>query len=113
MLKKKKLSLFFKNKSKISIIEINDDNIQDKLDEINLNKIKKISKEAYTENIKNNMVEYVKTNNNINIKYDVWLKQFNKEDYIQEFEGKTRDNEIYHEIWDSLNKLYKGFEILY
>ena len=67
------------------------------IDEINLNKIKKISKEAYTENIKNNMIKYVKTNNNINIKYDIWLKQFNKEDYIQEFEDKTRDNEIYHE----------------
>jgi len=115
MLKKKKHKYFFKtkSKSKISIIEINDDNIQDKLDEINLNKIKKISKETYTENIKNNMIKYIKTNNNINIKYDIWLKQFNEEDYIQEFEDKTRDNEIYHEIWDSLNKLYQGFQILY
>ena len=113
MLKKKKYLYFFKEKPIVRLIEINDDNIQDKLDEINLNKIKKISKEKYTENIKNNMIEYIKTNNNINIKYDIWLKQFNEEDYIQEFEDKTRDNEIYHEIWDSLNKLYEGFQILY
>ena len=33
---KKKFTTFFKNKSKVEVIEINEDNIQSKLDEINL-----------------------------------------------------------------------------
>ena len=112
MVKKKKYLYFFKEKPTVRLIEINDDNIQDKLDEINLNKIKKISKETCAENIKNNMVKYIKTNNNINIKYDIWLKQFNEADYIQEFEGKTRDNKIYHDIWMKLFN-HEGYEIIY
>ena len=113
MSKKKKLSTFFKNKSKIEIIEINEDNIQSKLDEINLKRIQNISKKKYNENIKNNMIEYFKKNNNSNLEYKDWVKQFNEQDYINEFIDKIRNNEIYHEIWNDLNKTYKDFEILY
>ena len=37
---KKKFTTFFKNKSKVEVIEINEDNIQSKLDEINLKRSK-------------------------------------------------------------------------
>ena len=104
---------FFKNKSKVTVIEINEDNIKNKLDEINLKKIQNISKEKYNENIKNNMIEYFKKNNNTNLEYKGWVKQFNDQDYINEIIDKIRNNEIYHEIWNDFNKTYKGFEILY
>jgi len=110
---KKKLTTFFKNKSKVEVIEINEDNIQNKLDEINLKKIQNISKEKYNENIKENMIEYFKKNNNTNLEYKEWVKQFNEQDYINEFIDKIRNNEIYHEIWNNLNKTYKDFEIIY
>tara|TARA_B100000989_G_scaffold271351_1_gene228055 strand:- start:747 stop:1088 length:342 start_codon:yes stop_codon:yes gene_type:complete len=113
MSKKKKLSTFFKNNSKTEVIEINEDNIQSKLDEINLKKIQNISKEKYNENIKNNMIEYFKINNNTNLEYKEWVKQFNEQDYTNEFTDKIRNNEIYHEIWNDLNKTYKDFEIIY
>ena len=114
MSKKKKLSTFFKNKCKIPQCSVsNEDNIQNKLDEINLKKIQNISKEKYNENIKNNMIEYFKKNNNTNVEYINWVKQFNEQDYINEFVDKIRDNEIYHEIWVSLNKPDGGFEIIY
>lgn len=113
MSKKKKISTFFKNKSKVEVIEINEDNIQNKLDEINFKKIQNISKEKYNENIKVNMIEYLKKNNNSNLEYKEWVKQFNKQDYINEFTDKIRNNEIYHEIWNNLNKTYKDFEIIY
>lgn len=113
MSKKKKLPSFFKNKFKVEVIEINENNIQSKLDEINLKKIQNISKEKYNENIKNNMVEYFKKNNNTNLEYKEWVKQFNEQDYINEYTDKIRNNEIYHEIWNDLNKTYKDFEILY
>ena len=114
---KKKFIFFFKNKSKVEVIEINEDNIQSKLDEINLKKIQNISKEKYNENIKNNKIEYFKKNNNSNLEYKEWVKQFNEQDYINEFTDKIRNNEIYHEIyheiWNDLNKTYKDFEIIY
>ena len=110
---KKKLKTFFKNKSKVEVIEINEDNIQSKLDEINLKKIQNISKKKYNENIKNNMIEYFKKNNNSNLEYKDWVKQFNEQDYKNEFTDKIRNNEIYHEIWNDLNKTYKDFEIIY
>ena len=110
---KKKFTTFFKNKSKVEVIEINEDNIQNKLDEINLKQIQNISKKKYNENIKNNMIEYFKKNNNSNLEYKEWVKQFNEQDYINEFTDKIRNNEIYHEIWNNLNKTYKDFEIIY
>ena len=104
---------FFKNKSKVTVIEINEDNIKNKLDEINLKKIQNISKEKYNENIKNNMIEYFKKNNNTNLEYINWVKQFNEQDYINEFVDKIRNNEIYHEIWGNIIKSDGGFEIIY
>ena len=113
MSKKKKLSTFFKNKSKIEVIEINENNIQSKLDEINLKKIQNISKEKYNENIKNNMIEYFKKNNNTNVEYIHWVKQFNEQDYINEYVDKIRNNEIYHKIWGNIIKSDGDFEIIY
>ena len=105
---------FFKNKFKIPQCSVsNEDNIQNKLDEINLNKIQKVSKVRYNDNIKNNMIEYIKKNDNSYVEYINWVKQFNEQDYINEFVDKIRDNEIYHEIWVSLNKPDGGFEIIY
>ena len=82
------------------------------LEEVNLKKIQHASKVIYNHNITDNMIKYIKSNNNINIKYDIWLKQFNEADYIQEFEDKTRDNKIYHDIWMKLFN-HEGYEIIY
>ena len=112
---KKVKGIFFK-KSKIIIKEEEEniqENIQDQLDDINLKKFQEISKYKYNETIKNNMIDYIKNNNNINLKYDEWIKQFNELDYKNEFVDEIRNNEIYHKIWTDLNKSYKDFEILY
>ena len=94
------------------INEYDIDYIKKILEEVNLKKIRHVSKEIYNHNIMDNMIKYIKTNNNINIKYDIWLKQFNEEDYIQEFEEKIRDNKIYHDIWVELF-YHEGYEIIY
>ena len=94
------------------INEYDIDYIKKILEEVNLKKIQHASKVIYNHNIMDNMIKYIKTNNNINIKYDIWLKQFNEEDYIQEFEDKTRDNKIYHDIWMKLFN-HEGYEIIY
>ena len=122
---KKKSIKFFKKKDKnpnvnenTEVTECEDineydiDHIRKILEEVNLTKIRHVSKEIYNHNIMDNMIKYIKTNNNINIKYDIWLKQFNKADYIQEFEDKTRDNKIYHDIWMKLFN-HEGYEIIY
>ena len=124
-MKKKSINLFKKTNSNSSkntvkkcvaikedINEYDIDYIKKILEEVNLKKIRHVSKEIYNHNIMDNMIKYIKTNNNINIKYDIWLKQFNEEDYIQEFEDKTRDNKIYHDIWMKLFN-HEGYEIIY
>ena len=97
---------------KEDINEYDIDHIRKILEEVNLTKIRLVSKEIYNHNIMNNMIKYIKNNNNINIKYDIWLKQFNEADYIQEFEYKIRDNKIYHDIWVKLF-YHEGYEIIY
>ena len=64
----------------------------------------KISKYKYNETIKNNMIDYIKNNNNINLKYDEWIKQFNELDYKNEFVDEIRNNEILFLNWESINK---------
>tara|TARA_B110000902_G_C13713004_1_gene362034 strand:+ start:40 stop:426 length:387 start_codon:yes stop_codon:yes gene_type:complete len=97
---------------KEDINEYDIDHIRKILEEVNLTKIRLVSKEIYNHNIMNNMIKYIKNNNNINIKYDIWLKQFNEADYIQEFEYKIRDNKIYHDIWVKLF-YHEEYEIIY
>ena len=97
---------------KEDINEYDIDHIRKILEEVNLEKIQHASKVIYNHNITDNMIKYIKSNNNINIKYDIWLKQFNEADYIQEFEDKTRDNKIYHDIWMKLFN-HEGYEIIY
>ena len=104
-----------KNTEVIKSEDINEydiDYIKKILEEVNLKKIQHASKVIYNHNITDNMIKYIKSNNNINIKYDIWLKQFNEADYIQEFEDKTRDNKIYHDIWKKLFN-HEGYEIIY
>ena len=119
---KKKSKIFFKKTKKDfrekhevineDINEYDIDYIKKILEEVNLKKIQHASKVIYNHNITDNMIKYIKSNNNINIKYDIWLKQFNEADYIQEFEDKTRDNKIYHDIWMKLFN-HEGYEIIY
>ena len=112
---KKVKGIFFK-KYKIIIKEEEEniqENIQDKLDDINLKKFQEISKYKYNETIKNNIIYYIKNNNNINLKYDEWIKQFNELDYKNEFVDEIRNNKIYHEIWNNLTESFNDFEILY
>ena len=117
MSKKEKLRNIFLKKSKIETndnnIEFNKNNIQEKIDEINLKKLQQISKYKYNENIKNNMINYIKNNDNINLEYEEWIKQFNELDYKNEFVDEIRNNKIYHEIWNNLTEAYNDFEILY
>ena len=110
MSKREKVKGFFLKNQKV---EIKKDNIQDKLDEINLKKFQEISKYKYNETIKNNMIDYIKNNNNTNINYDDWVKQFNEQDYINEFVDEIKNNKIYHEIWNNLTESFNDFEILY
>ena len=110
--------ILFKNKKNISDIEvkkINEINIEERIERINnvnLKKIQQISKKNYHDNIKNNMINYIKNNNN-NKLYYLWLIQFNEEDYNQEKINKTRENAIYHKIWDSIIKEDCDFEVIY
>ena len=114
----KKKSKFFikKTNSKwhknTEVIKDDISHLKNILEEVNLKKIQHASKVIYNHNITDNMIKYIKSNNNINIKYDIWLKQFNEADYIQEFEDKTRDNKIYHDIWMKLFN-HEGYEIIY
>lgn len=108
---------FSKNKKLINEIEVkhvNEINIEERIERINnvnLKKIQIISKQNYYDNIKNGMINYIKNNNNIN--YSDWLINFSKEDYNQEFVNKTRKNEIYHKIWDSIIIEASDFEVIY
>ena len=57
------------------------------------------------------MISYIK-NNNYNVDYDNWLKQFSIEDYNNEFINKIRNNDIYHNLWNDIRK-FNEFEIIY
>ena len=71
----------------------------------NLQKIKIESENIYKENIRNNIINYIKKKENTNINYNDWLKLFNKLDWELEFNNsEKRDNKIYHEIWDNITK---------
>ena len=71
----------------------------------NLQKIKIESEKIYRENIRNNIIYYIKKRENTNINYNNWLKLFNKLDWELEFNNlEKRDNKIYHEIWDNITK---------
>jgi hypothetical protein len=71
----------------------------------NLQKIKIESEKIYRENIRNNIIYYIKKRENTNIDYNNWLKLFNKLDWELEFNNlEKRDNKIYHEIWDNITK---------
>ena len=71
----------------------------------NLQKIKIESENIYKENIRNNIINYIKKKENTNINYNDWLKLFNKLDWELEFNNSDkRDNKIYHEIWDNITK---------
>ena len=103
-----------RNINGIDVKHVNEINIEErieKINNINLKKIQTISKQNYYDNIKNHMINYIKNNNNIN--YSDWLNEFSKEDYNQEFINKTRKNEIYHNIWNSIVIEYSDFEIIY
>ena len=105
-----------RNINEIEVKNINEINIEERIDRINnvnLKKIQIISKQNYHDNIKNNMINYIKNNNNNKLDYFLWLIQFNKEDYNQEKINKTRENAIYHTIWDSIIKEDRDFEVIY
>ena len=69
-----------------------------------LDKIKKDSEEKYKESIKQNMINYMKSNEQKDITYENWLRTFNILDWEQEYNyvSEKRDNKIYHNLWDSL-----------
>jgi predicted transcriptional regulator len=69
-----------------------------------LDKIKKDSEEKYKESIKQNMINYMKTNEQKDITYENWLRTFNILDWEQEYNyvSEKRDNKIYHKMWDNL-----------
>jgi len=69
-----------------------------------LDKIKTESETQYKQKIENDMIEYIKENNNKDIKYEDWLRGFNILDWEQEFnyESEKRENKVYHDIWDNL-----------
>jgi hypothetical protein len=76
-----------------------------------LDKIKTESETQYKQKIENDMIEYIKENNNKDIKYEDWLRGFNILDWEQEFnyESEKRENKVYHDIWDILTE----FVIIY
>ena len=82
-------------------------------EEEKLKKIKIESENKYRKNIKNNIIEYIKKNDN-NITYNNWLKSFNKLDWELEFNNnlEKRGNKIYHEIWDNITK-YNEYVLIY
>ena len=111
----KKIKIKFFKKKSVSDVDVkcvNELNIEEKIENINLKKIQKISKEKYHENIKNNMINFIKNNDN-DLEYLNWLRQFNEEDYLQEYVNKTRKNDIYHNIWDSIIREEGDFELIY
>ena len=57
------------------------------------------------------MIEFKQ--NNTNLEYIDWVKQFNEQDYINEFIDKIRDNKIYHDIWNNIIQSDGDFEIIY
>ena len=69
-----------------------------------LDKIKTDSEEKYKESIKQNMINYMETNEQKDITYENWLRTFNILDWEQEYNyvSEKRDNKIYHNLWDSL-----------
>ena len=79
-----------------------------------LDKIKTESEIQYKEKIENDMIEYIKKNNNNEIKYEDWLREFNVLDWEQEFnyESEKRENKVYHDIWDILT-INNEFVIIY
>ena len=107
-----KKKTIYKN-NKLNINENNKLNINDKIDNINLDKIQKISKELYFDNVKDNIINYIKNlQNSNNINYNDWLKQFNEQDYNNELVHKIRDNKIYHKIWNDIID-YDDFQLVY
>ena len=102
-MKKNIIGLMKKNNSNENIEE----NIikEDIKESQNLQKIKIESEKIYRENIRNNIINYIKKRENTNIDYNNWLKLFNKLDWELEFNNlEKRDNKIYHEIWDNITK---------
>jgi len=102
-MKKNIIGLMKKNNSNENIEE----NIikEDIKESQNLQKIKIESEKIYRENIRNNIIYYIKKRENTNIDYNNWLKLFNKLDWELEFNNlEKRDNKIYHEIWDNITK---------
>jgi len=102
-MKKNIIGLMKKNNSNENIEEnIIKENIKESQ---NLQKIKIESEKIYRENIRNNIIYYIKKRENTNINYNNWLKLFNKLDWELEFNNlEKRDNKIYHEIWDNITK---------
>ena len=88
---------------------------EDLKEDIKLIEIKKIADNIYKENITNNIINYIKKNNNDNISYGHWLKLFSKSDWVNEFDEKGihRENKIYHDIWDDITYEENGFILLY
>ena len=80
-----------------------------------LDRIKTESEIQYKQKIENDMIEYIKkNNNNKNIKYEDWLRGFNVLDWEQEFnyESEKRENKVYHDIWEILT-INDEFVIIY
>ena len=109
-MKKNIIGLMKKNNSN-EIKENSNENIEENIikedikESQNLQKIKIESENIYKENIKNNIIYYIKKKENTNINYNDWLKLFNKLDWELEFNNlEKRDNKIYHEIWDNITK---------
>jgi hypothetical protein len=83
------------------------------MDEQNLLDIQKKAKAIFKLNIINNIIAFLKKNNN-SPKYEEWLINFNLHEYNLEFasiSGK-RTNKYYHDIWDELTQ-YNDFTIIY
>ena len=79
--------------------------------EVNLNKIQMKAKELFKQNIKENMIDYLRDFNN-DSSYKFWLYQFNEEEYDFEYNSKVRTNKYYHDIWNELNE-YNDFTLIY
>ena len=110
-MKKNIIGLMKKNNSNENIKEKSNENIEENIikedikESQNLQKIKIESEKIYRENIRNNIIYYIKKRENTNINYNNWLKLFNKLDWELEFNNlEKRDNKIYHEIWDNITK---------
>ena len=118
-MKKNIIGLMKKNNSNEIIKENSNENIEENIikedikESQNLQKIKIESENIYRENIRNNIINYIKKKENTNINYNDWLKLFNKLDWELEFNNsEKRDNKIYHEIWEHITK-YNEYVIIY